>query len=461
LGSLAFSQGYKIDIKVKGLQSQKCRLAYYFQNKTLLKDTTFSDAFGNISFKGKEPLPNGIYLIVLANDMYTEFIVSDKEQAFAIETDTTFSPSLIKFKGSRENEIFYDFNRFAAVKGREATKLQNELKTEADETKKAVLKAQMKAIDKEVAEKRKEIVRTNSDLFIGKVFKSMIELDIPEPPINKDGSIDSNFKFDYFRAHYWDNFDFSEDGFIRTPLYPNKMEYYLTKMFVQIPDSIILGIESLLSKMNSAKIPELFKFTVWWSTNHYEESKVMCMDKVLHHMATNYYCAGRCFWADSALITKMCEHASRIAPTLCGRTAPDLTLIDTLMRPQTLSLINSPVTIVAFWDHQCGHCKKEIPALQAFYDTMASKGVYVYAVYTQGDWEGWKSFIREHKLSFTNVANQYGRSDFREKYNIQTTPEVFVLDHNKIIRFKKVGIENMPGIVDYLLDEYQDEMKKK
>jgi hypothetical protein len=124
----SFSQGYKIDIKVNGLPSQKCRLAYYFQNKTLLKDTAISDAKGNVTFKGKEPLPSGIYMIVLANDMYTEFIVSDKEQVFSIETDTTFSPTLMKFKGSRENEVFYDFNRLAAVKGSEAGKILNDRK---------------------------------------------------------------------------------------------------------------------------------------------------------------------------------------------------------------------------------------------------------------------------------------------------------------------------------------------
>jgi hypothetical protein len=35
------------------------------------------------------------------------------------------------------------------------------------------------------------------------------------------------------------------------------------------------------------------------------------------------------------------------------------------------------------------------------------------------------------------------------------------LDHRQNIKFKKVAIENVPGIVNYLLEEYEEEMKQK
>lgn len=451
--------GYKIDVKVKGLNSGTLLLANYFGPKQYLTDSAKINAQGVAVFQGSKPLPNGIYLIVLPNHTYTEIAVSESSQVFGVETDTLLSPHALKVKNSKENELFYEFNRFAAVKGEEAGRLQEELKTQTDENKKAAIREELRKLDQQVSDKRSEIARNNPTTFVGKIFKAMTEVSVPEPTPGPDGKIDSNFKYNYYKDHYWDNFDFSEDGLMRTPVYHNKLEYYMTKMFIQIPDTVIKAIETVMPKVEKGGGKEIFKYTVWWNTNHYEESKIMCMDKVLHYMIANYYCAGRAYWADSALINKMCEHARKIEPTLCGRTAPDLTLIDTSMLPHTLSRINSPVTIVAFWDHQCGHCQKDIPRLARMYDTLAKKGVFVYAVYTQGDFEGWKKFIREHKLTFLNVANQYGRSDFREKYNVVTTPEIFILDNKKNIRFKKVAMENVPGICDYLLEE-QKELKE-
>ncbi len=458
--TLVSAQGYRIEARVKGLNGGTGLLANYYGVKQYLKDSAKVNATGTMVFQGKDPLPSGIYLVVLPNHTYTEVVVSDKSQKFIIETDTTLSPTMLKVTNSLENEIFYEFNRFAAEKGRQASMLQEQIKNETDENKKSALREELRKVDESVSAKRAELAKANPGLFISKIFSAMTEIDIPEPPVNPDGSIDSNFKFNYYRDHYWDNVDFSEDGLMRTPVYQNKLEYYMTKLYIQIPDTVVSAIERLMKLVDKGGSKEIFKYTVWWNTNHYEESKIMCMDKVLHYMISNYYCAGRAFWADSALIAKMCDHARKIGPTLCGRTAPDITLIDTAMMPHTLSRINSPVTIVVFWDHQCGHCKKDIPALARMYDTLAAKGLYVYAVYTQGDWDGWRKFIRENKLGFLNVGNQYGQSDFRDKYNILTTPEIFILDHKQNIRFKKVAIDNVPGIVNYLLEEYEEDLKK-
>jgi peroxiredoxin len=457
----ATTQGYKIEVKIKGLTSGTCLLANYYGTKQYLKDSAVVTPNGMAIFKGKETLPNGIYLVVLPNHTYTEIVVSPASQFFSVETDTLLSPHELKIKNSKENELFYEFNRFAADKGRQAADLQERLKEETDENKKSEMRDELRKVDASVAEKRTAMATDNANLFIGKIFKAMTEIVIPEPTMNPDGSIDSNFRFNYYRDHYWDNIDLSEDGLMRTPVYQNKLEYYMTKLFIQIPDTIIKAIETLMPKVEKGGGQEIFKYTVWWNTNHYEESKIMCMDKVLHYMISNYYCAGKAFWADSALVNKMCDHAKKIGPTLCGNTAPDLTLIDTSMNPQTLSRINKPVTIVVFWDHQCGHCKKDVPALARMYDSLKGKGLEIYAVYTQGDYEGWKQFVKDNKLNFINVGNQYSRSDYREKYNILTTPEIFILDSKKIIRFKKVAIDNVPGIVEYLINEQEEAAPKK
>src|SRR6478752_7729623 len=84
--SSAFSQGYKINVKVKGLQDTVCYLAHHFGDKQLLDDTARVDSKGAFVFEGKKALHGGIYLVVLPGKRYFEFLVN--EQNFSLETDT-------------------------------------------------------------------------------------------------------------------------------------------------------------------------------------------------------------------------------------------------------------------------------------------------------------------------------------------------------------------------------------
>ncbi|MEJ6750239.1 MAG: hypothetical protein QNL27_02760, partial [Bacteroidia bacterium] len=55
--------------------------------------------------------------------------------------------------------------------------------------------------------------------------------------------------------------------------------------------------------------------------------------------------------------------------------------------------------------------------------------------------------------NFINVANAFGEDKFRNLYNIRTTPQIYVLDKDKNIRFKKIGAKDIPNTVQYLLEE--------
>jgi hypothetical protein len=51
------------------------------------------------------------------------------------------------------------------------------------------------------------------------------------------------------------------------------------------------------------------------------------------------------------------------------------------------------------------------------------------------------------------VANAFGDDKFREYYNIRTTPQIFVLDKDKKIRFKKIGAHDIANTIQFLLEE--------
>ncbi len=444
---------HNIRFKVDGLKpGDQCILAHYYADQNKIVDTSKVNNNGIVAFKGSKNLLNGVYIIVLPKKTYIEFILPNDDQEFEIDFDTTLSPLKKEVRGSLDNKIFYDFDKFAIGPGTRKRELVDEYKTTEDDERKKAIREAINKIDEEVDAERKRIVRDYPNTFTAKLFKAVIDIEVPEH-LKADTT---GKKYSYYKKHYWDNIDLTDDGMVRTPVFKGKLEYYINKLVIQQPDSLIVAIDALTSIIEEAGAMEMFKYVVWWNTNHHEESKMMCMDKVLHHMAESFYCAGRCFWADSSLVAKMCEHASKIGPTLCGRVTPNMTLVDTTFtRKHELHKINAAVTVVVFWDHQCGHCVKEIPKLKLMYDTMKDKGVVVYSIYTQADWKGWKEYIIEHDLDWLNVMDAFNDATYRKDYNIISTPQVYMLDHNKVIRFKNPPADRAGMIVDVMLKEYE------
>src|SRR6185503_3690432 len=80
---------YQIKVKINNLKNDTLFLAYHFGDKQYMKDTITLDDKGMGVFSGKETLPGGFYLIVYPKRSYFEFIVTDAEQNFSIENDTT------------------------------------------------------------------------------------------------------------------------------------------------------------------------------------------------------------------------------------------------------------------------------------------------------------------------------------------------------------------------------------
>jgi thiol-disulfide isomerase/thioredoxin len=118
-----------------------------------------------------------------------------------------------------------------------------------------------------------------------------------------------------------------------------------------------------------------------------------------------------------------------------------------------LSEVRAPVMVLVFWEPNCGHCKKEIPKLKELvWDKFSDEGVKIFAVYTQVEKKPWTDFIEEHELyDWINVYDPYNRTNFRDLYDIYSTPTVYVLDKNKKIIGKRIGIEQLPGFIEYQL----------
>ena len=268
---------------------------------------------------------------------------------------------------------------------------------------------------------------------------------------------------DSYKNHFCDNVDFSDSRILRTPLFFSKMEQYLDKMPAKIPDSLIVSANILVNK--SKANDEIFRYVVSHITSKYERSKIMGMDAVFVNMVENYYITKMCPWAAEEQLKKIIERAEKISPNLIGKVSPEF--VDVYGRPfmkdlngkiHTLQSVEADYTLLVFYGPTCGHCKTEIPKIKNTLDSLINikYDIKTFAVATEFDVEEWKKFIRDQKtedwinvadISHDDEGNPLASSDWRDKYDIYSTPVVYLLDEKKKIIAKRINYKQFAEII--------------
>jgi len=449
LQSSAANGGYEIKVRINGLRDTICYLGNHFGDKQYLKDTVPVNHEGWAVFKGKDTLVGGIYLVVMPNKTYFEILVSDP-QKFTIETDTTDFMTHMKVTGSPDNQLFLDHQLYIAKMQKESMDLKTRMdanKENADSAK--AIRDEVMAQDKAVKNYRLSIIKDHPKSFMAKIIATMSEPEIPEPPRDAKGNItDSSFQYLYFKRHFWDKVDFSDERLLRTPILQSKIKQYTTQLTPPLPDSIIASCDTIIEKSKANR--EVFKYCVATLTNFYENSNIMGYDAVFVHLAERYYLTDMAFWADSTLKSKISERVRKIRPNLLNTPAYDLNVPDTAFVMHRLYDVKAKYTVLAFWDPTCSHCKTEIPKLAEYYDSLRAKkfSIEVFSMGIESDIELWKKFIRDHNLKWINVSDLYNNTRFRDFYDIYSTPVIYLLDDKKRIIAKRLDTEKLRGFID-------------
>ena len=452
---MAQKSGYEIEFEINGCQEGTALLAYYYGDKQYIKDSTKIDASGKFTFKGEEALDQGIYITVMPPDNKYFEVIIDADQHFSMSSKYGNPVKDMNVSGNEENEKFYTYLKFLENQKKKSepfTKQAKELQAadstgykDSKEFKK--LKEKMASVDDEVKEYKNKFIKDNPEALLSKVFLASKDPDVPEPPVLENGKTDSTFTWRYFKDHFWDNVDFSDERLIRTPVYHSKLVRFMTKTIYQVPDSIKVEASKLVEK--TRKSQELFKYTVYWITSHFETSKQMGMEAVFVHMAKNYYMTGQAFWADSTTVAKIGDRAKKLEYSLIGNVAPNLIMKDTSGIFQVLHAIQKDYTIAYFWDPECGHCKKVTPKVKEFYDKFKDElSVEVYGVCTNKDEkESWLKYIKEKNLDWINVEDPEQKTAYKYLYDIYSTPVIYLLDKEKKIIAKRIGAEDLENFI--------------
>jgi hypothetical protein len=347
----AQKEGFNIKVKMDNYKSDTLYLGNYYGGSQYIRDTAILNSKGFFVFSDKETLPGGVYLIITNDKKYFEIII-DKEQFFSIETQYEEFGKYLKSKGSLDNEVFYKFVNFNRVKFEDVTPLQKKMQDMKD-NKDTVewCKARLEKINEEIGDFKIKFMQDNPNHLMTKVFKSSKDVEVPDPPKNADGSIDSMFSYKFYKQHYWDNVDFTDDRLLRTPVYHTKLDYYFKNVVYQINDTLFAECDKIIELSRANK--ELFKYTLWFLTNKFEKSSIMGQDAVFVHLVEKYYMTNQAFWVTPTILESISKRAMQLKPILIGKVAPELIMPDTNDRYVSLYSSKGNYTFLLFWDTDC------------------------------------------------------------------------------------------------------------
>jgi thiol-disulfide isomerase/thioredoxin len=475
LTSVSFSQ--KLRFKVEGAKDTTVFLTKYYGSKLFYADTAIMKG-GVVEFTAKPDLKPGILALLMPGQKYFEFIYNNEE--ISIETKGPDFITPMKVKKSEENKLFISYIQFLQNQRKVAQVVSQEKEKAAKGSPEYKLYSdRLDSISNGVVAYQNNLIANNPTRLVSKIIKMSMDINVPEAPRNEKGQIiDSNFRYNYYRAHYWDNVDLADDRLVNINVFGSKIEYFFGKnMLIQHPDTILKVAFSIIDKLNNKS--EMFKYWVDYVTNSFGKSNIMGMDKVYVYMVNKYYCQtdkdgnSIAFWMkDKAKLDELCKENKVRMNLVQGVRPPNIILRDsTDVNWRDFYSLKSEYTILYFWDPECGHCKKTTPKLQTLYEKkFKERNIEIFAVgkATFEDFEKWKKFIRDNKLTFINVGltkSLYEAAkenpslfipkyttleslNYHDTYDIYATPRIFVLDKDKKIIAKQLTISQLEDFLD-------------
>ena len=442
--------GYRIETELKNFDGDTLLLGYYFGKAQYIKDTAIVNSKGKFVFEGEEELKPGVYLLVLPPDnRFIHLLIPGGNTEILFSVDVNDIVHTARFKGSTENELYYSYLQELDKRRPLADTLRKKI-TE-DSLNKATYQAELDKLDQEVKKIQDDILDKHPGTLTAMLIRSNRETPIPEfAELAEEDRKQKQFEF--YREHYFDNFDLNDPRAMRSGLIHNKIDFFLQKLNYQYPDSQSIAMDYLLGKMD--KNEEAFQYYLVHFLNESARSKRMGMDAVYVHLIDNYYAKGHATWADKEQLEKLMAQAETIRPTLIGKIAPELTFYKENGQPVSIHSIPAAYTVLFFWDPECGHCKKSIPAVIEFYNEFKDRGVEILAICTKTgqDISSCWSTVQERGMGiWVNAADQYMRSRYKSVYDVKTTPQIFILDKDKKILVKKIAGEDLKTVMTELL----------
>ncbi|MDD4064273.1 MAG: thioredoxin-like domain-containing protein [Bacteroidales bacterium] len=424
--SLFLAVFYNLFLCLNGGSDSPVILALQQGEHVIPIDTLSPDLQGCMTFTGEQVLEPGQYMFVQDNRRLFNFLISRPEPVSIrfIATINKGRTEDIQIDGSEENNAYMRFYRFLQDK---YALINNILDSDSAPQEKLP-----------EVERMEGVIREYTHFLAGQFDSCMLGI-IARNVFTPQHANGEN------PMHYLGYIDFTDSRYLNTSILPVRLKEFFTQKLVQQPDTLIRYTDLILKEEMHPRVRAYcarYLFTLFFT------SEIMGMERVAVHIANEYFLNNPDLSDDPEMLQEMETYVQFNAQCLTGMKAPLLALPDADGTVRSLDAIQAPYTVVFFFEDNCPACSDELLKLVKLSKRDDYQDVRFYAVYTQNNQGVFEKYSDFFPNNWVTVWDPDLGSEFHRKYNVRSTPRLYLLDRNKTIIGRDIGTETLHEIME-------------
>lgn len=436
---LAISQNYKINGLINGLTEGKIGISAFYGSEDKAMDSISVNADGTFEYAFPASAENGMYRLRFDQNRFMDIIYNYENITFYSVMD--FMIDSLVFTQSVENQVYFGY-----LNRRNATEYKIELLEPL-----LSLYPKDDPFYEDISTRYEEVV-SGFEKFVNQLIDNnegtyvarLIKMDFtPFPP----SSLTEQARFDYLKAHFFDNMDFSDTTMLRSNVLSNKMLQYLSlyqnnRMPKEVLElEFIKAVTVIMSKTKDN--PLVYEYVMDYLIGGFESYG---FEKVITYIADNINLDESCVNTErKAELEKKVESLKKFA---VGKKAPDFTATDMEGNEIKLSEIGSEYILLIFWATWCPHCISLIPQLAELYLPGNKDKLEIVSISLDDSKEDIEKFTHDNNLTWINICDlKKWKGDVVQAYDIFATPTMYLLFNDRTILAKPITFSEARNVL--------------
>lgn len=297
---------------------------------------------------------------------------------------------------------------------------------------------QMSLLEKQMNEYQISTQQANPNTYVA----SIIEITRIQAPFTsgnlaemvktRQSCFDKNFKIDHVATN---------DLFWTCPLSILWLDVQAIRSHDTDMNAAIVRVKKIIDYISPNK--PAYNYYLNYLLNSFQRMSKNNLDQIYVSLVRDVVEKGKAPFLSQDERSKHSFYANNIDRLKIGNKAPDAMLYKEDKSSLLLSGIKAPYTLLLFWAPDCSHCKKELPIVKRVLERYQSKKIQVVTSCTKSG-DALSDCYQYLKANFPNenwlnLGDPKNEAHMGNLYNVTGTPAVYLLDADKIIKYKRRG----------------------
>lgn len=250
----------------------------------------------------------------------------------------------------------------------------------------------------------------------------------------------------YEILHYWDSFDFDDTARIHRP---DITEQAFVDFINILPkyDSVTIrnSIENMLQQAQlQDSTNNVYRHLLKLSDHYLYDPNSPFRNEELYIPVMEYILQARL--SDDATKQRTEFNLKMILKNRLGRVASDVTYTIANGSSSNLYAIESPYTILYFYNPDCNACKEATAFLKTskrINELLQNRKLSILGVYTDADLTLWKKHLNEMPSNWIVGYDKGQQIEKRKSYELRAIPSLYLLDKDKRVLLKDANASDI------------------